>query len=65
MPSSPLDPEPEATPMLSWTIAFLIIALLAGVLGFTGIARTATGIAKVLFFIFLILFLLSFLRRMF
>ncbi len=50
--------------MLSWTIAFLVIALLAGILGFTGIARTATGIAKVLFFIFLILFLLSFLRRM-
>ena len=44
--------------MLSWTIAFLVIALLAGVLGFTGIARTATGIAKVLFFIFLIGFVI-------
>lgn len=51
--------------MLSWTIAFLIIALLAGVLGFTGIARTATGIAKILFYIFLILFVLSLLRGLF
>jgi uncharacterized membrane protein YtjA (UPF0391 family) len=51
--------------MLSWTIIFLVIALLAGILGFTGIARTATGIAKVLFFIFVVLFILSLLRQMF
>ncbi|KHK02981.1 DUF1328 domain-containing protein [Desulfovibrio sp. TomC] len=50
--------------MLSWTIAFLVIALLSGVLGFTGIARTATGIAKILFYIFLILFALSLLGRL-
>lgn len=51
--------------MLSWTIIFLVIALLAGILGFTGIARTATGIAKVLFFIFVVLFILSLLRQIF
>lgn len=51
--------------MLSWSIGFLVIALLAGVLGFTGIARTATGMAKILFYIFLILFVLSLVGRLF
>jgi uncharacterized membrane protein YtjA (UPF0391 family) len=46
--------------MLSYTITFLIVALLAAALGFTGIAGTAAGIAKVCFFIFLLLFLVSF-----
>lgn len=46
--------------MLSYTIAFLVVALLAAALGFTGIAGTAAGIAKVCFFIFLALFLVSF-----
>lgn len=45
--------------MLYWAAGFLIIALLAAVLGFGGIAGTAVGIAKVLFFVFLILFLIS------
>ena len=35
--------------MLSWAITFLIIAIIAAVLGFGGIAGTATGIAKILF----------------
>jgi len=46
--------------MLSWAITFLIIALIAALLGFGGIAGTAAGIAKVLFLIFLVLFVLSF-----
>ena len=45
--------------MLSWSITFLIIALVAAVLGFAGIAGTAAGIAKVLFGLFLVLFILS------
>ena len=45
--------------MLSWAITFLVIALIAGVLGFGGIAGTATGIAQVLFGLFLILFIVS------
>jgi uncharacterized membrane protein YtjA (UPF0391 family) len=45
--------------MLSWAITFLVIALIAAALGFGGIAGTATGIAKVLFVVFLILFLVS------
>lgn len=46
--------------MLNWTLNFLIIALIAGLLGFTGIAGTAVGIAKTLFFVFLILWVIAF-----
>ena len=45
--------------MLGWTITFLIIALIAGLLGFFALAGAAMGIARVLFIIFLILFLVS------
>ena len=45
--------------MLSWTMTFLIIALIAGILGFTGISTTAVGLAKVLFFVFLVLFIIT------
>jgi uncharacterized membrane protein YtjA (UPF0391 family) len=45
--------------MLSWAITFLIIALIAAVLGFGGLAGTAVGIAKLLFFVFLVLFVVS------
>ena len=40
--------------MLNWTIAFFVIALIAAVLGFGGIAGAASGIAQVLFFGFII-----------
>lgn len=45
--------------MLTWVVIFLIIALVAALFGFTGIMVAAAGIAKVLFFIFLILFLVA------
>ena len=45
--------------MLKWSIIFLVIALVAALFGFGGIAGTAVGIAKVLFFVFLVLFILS------
>ncbi len=45
--------------MLRMAIAFFVIALIAAVLGFTGIAVATAGIAKILFYIFLVLFLLS------
>jgi uncharacterized membrane protein YtjA (UPF0391 family) len=45
--------------MLYWAAVFLVIALVSGVLGFGLIAGPAIYIAKVLFFIFVILFLLS------
>ena len=41
--------------MLYWAFVFLVIALVAGLLGFGGIASTAAGIAQVLFFIFLVI----------
>lgn len=45
--------------MLSWALTFLVVALIAAVFGFTGIADSAAGIAQVLFFVFLVLFLFS------
>jgi uncharacterized membrane protein YtjA (UPF0391 family) len=45
--------------MLRWAIIFLIIALVAAVFGFGDIVDAATTIAKILFVIFLILFVLS------
>lgn len=45
--------------MLYWAAVFLVIALVAGVLGFTPVFGAAMGIAKILFFVFVILFLLS------
>jgi len=45
--------------MLRWALGFFIVALIAAVLGFTGIAVAAAGIAKILFFVFLVLFLFS------
>ncbi|MAY27676.1 MAG: DUF1328 domain-containing protein [Aurantimonas sp.] len=45
--------------MLGWAVTFLIIALIAAVLGFGGIAGTAMGIAKIIFFVAIILFVLS------
>ena len=45
--------------MLRWTVIFVILAIDAAVFGFGGIAAGAASIAKVLFFIFLVLFVLS------
>jgi len=45
--------------MLRWVLTFLIVAIIAGIFGFTGIAEGAASIAKVIFFIFLALVVLS------
>jgi uncharacterized membrane protein YtjA (UPF0391 family) len=45
--------------MLSWALTFLIIAIIAAVLGFGVVAGTAAWIAKILFVVFLILFVVS------
>jgi uncharacterized membrane protein YtjA (UPF0391 family) len=50
--------------MLSWALTFLVIALIAAALGFTGIYVAAAGIAKLLFFIFLVLFVVSMIMHM-
>ncbi|HXC31514.1 MAG TPA: DUF1328 domain-containing protein [Verrucomicrobiae bacterium] len=49
--------------MLSWAVTFFVIALIAALFGFTGIAVAAAGIAKLLFYVFLILFLVSLLSH--
>jgi uncharacterized membrane protein YtjA (UPF0391 family) len=43
--------------LLKWALICLLISLVAGALGFTGVARGAAQISKVLFFIFLVIFL--------
>ena len=45
--------------MLGWAITFLIIALVAAVFGFGGIAGTAVEIAKLIFFVAIVLFAIS------
>jgi uncharacterized membrane protein YtjA (UPF0391 family) len=49
--------------MLNWALTFFIVALLAALFGFTGIAVAAAGVAKILFFIFIVLFLVSLLAH--
>jgi uncharacterized membrane protein YtjA (UPF0391 family) len=43
--------------MLRWAFIFLLIGLVAAVLGFTNVAGASIAIAKVLFFIFIVIFL--------
>jgi uncharacterized membrane protein YtjA (UPF0391 family) len=45
--------------MLGWVLTFLVVALIAGILGFGGIAGVSIEIAKTIFFIAIILFLIS------
>ena len=47
------------TAMLKWTLIFFVIAIIASIFGFTGIAAGAASIAKVIFFIFLALVVIS------
>jgi uncharacterized membrane protein YtjA (UPF0391 family) len=50
--------------MLQAALAFLVLALIAAIFGFGGIAAGATSIAKVLFFVFIALFLISFVMNL-
>jgi uncharacterized membrane protein YtjA (UPF0391 family) len=45
--------------MIGWALTFLVIALIAAVLGFGGIAGFAVEIAKIIFFVAIILFVIS------
>jgi uncharacterized membrane protein YtjA (UPF0391 family) len=51
--------ETKGKAMLRYAVVFLVIALIAGLIGFTDIAAGAVQIAKILFSIFLLLFVLS------
>ncbi|MDR7306558.1 uncharacterized membrane protein YtjA (UPF0391 family) [Rhodoferax saidenbachensis] len=52
---------PQEPKMLHYAVVFFVIALIAAVFGFGGIAASAVGIAKILFIVFLILAVASFL----
>ena len=45
--------------MFGWALTFLIVAIIAAVLGFGGVASTAIGIAKIIFFVALALLVIS------
>ena len=45
--------------MLRWALIFLIIAIIAGAFGFYGVEGMAVYFAKILFFIFIALFVIS------
>lgn len=51
--------------MLYWAAVFFVIALISAVLGFGGIAAGAAEIAKILFFVFLIVFAVTFIIGLF
>lgn len=45
--------------MLRWAVIFLVVALVAALFGFGGIAAAAVDIARLLFFVFIVLFVLA------
>jgi len=51
--------QEEVTNMLRWAVIFFIISIVAAIFGFGGIASAAAGIAKVLFYIFVALFVIA------
>lgn len=51
--------------MLYWAVIFLVIALIAGLFGFGGVASASVGIAQILFFVFIALFVVTLVFRAF
>lgn len=51
--------------MLSWALIFFILAIMAAALGFGGLAGAMAGVAKILFFVFLVLLVATFIMRAF
>ncbi|MFP3944862.1 MAG: DUF1328 domain-containing protein [Alphaproteobacteria bacterium] len=49
--------------MLGWVLVFFLLAIFAAILGFGGLAGTFAGIAKILFFVFLVLLVISLIFR--
>jgi uncharacterized membrane protein YtjA (UPF0391 family) len=52
-------PQDKEIAMLGWALTFLVIAIIAAVLGFGGIAVASAAIAKIVFLVFLVLFAVS------
>ena len=67
-----LEPRPPPTGaasetsniMLSWAFLFLVLAIVASVLGYAGIATAAVDIAKVLFLVFVVLLVVDQVSRL-
>lgn len=51
--------------MLRWALIFFVVAIVAALFGFTDIPSAAAGIAKILFFIFMTLFLIALIGGLF
>jgi uncharacterized membrane protein YtjA (UPF0391 family) len=51
--------------MLYWALVFFVVAIVAAIFGFGGISAAATDIAKILFFIFVVLFVVSLIAGLF
>ena len=49
--------------MLGWALTFFVVALVAALFGFGGIASASAGIAQILFFVFLVLFVATLIMR--
>jgi uncharacterized membrane protein YtjA (UPF0391 family) len=47
------------TSMLRWALSFFVVAIIAAVFGFTGLAAGAAAIAQTLFYLFLLLFVFT------
>jgi uncharacterized membrane protein YtjA (UPF0391 family) len=54
----------RSRPLLYWALGFLVVAVVAGVFGFGGIASASAGIAQIQFFIFSVLFLAALVIRL-
>ena len=61
--SSESESDPRRTIMLHNALVFLIVAIIAGILGFGFISGLAATIAKVCFFIFIVFAILSFVKK--
>ena len=53
----------KGNPMLYWAVTFFIIAIIAAVFGFGGIASASAGVAQILFVIFIVLFIIAMVMR--
>jgi uncharacterized membrane protein YtjA (UPF0391 family) len=60
MGRNPISASPKEDTMLNLALLFLLGAIVAAAFGFTGAALAAAGIAKLLLFLFLLLFVITF-----
>jgi uncharacterized membrane protein YtjA (UPF0391 family) len=49
--------------LLNWSLIFLVLAIIAAIFGFGGLAQESAGIAKILFFVFIIIYVAVFLMN--